>query len=138
MDFFTPVSRLLAFTTGTAATSQSRLILLTDLMGPNAKGPLTLTTLALWGAGGAGPLLVWFNFTPSPGTVAVPTPGTTTAGTPQPAQVFDAALTTPVFFKAPTMYESPSVAGVSGFYMQDLSTAGGNSYYMQLGYRGLG
>jgi hypothetical protein len=137
MDFFTPVSRLLAFTTGTAATSQSRLVLLTDLMGTGAKGALTFTTLALWGAGGATPLLVWVNFTATPGTVVVPTPGTTTAGTPQPGIVFDAAATRPVFFKAPTFYADPNGSGVPGFYMQDLSTAGGNTYYMQLGYRGL-
>lgn len=138
---FAPVGRLFEFTTsGVTLTSQTRLILLTDIL-PGAKGAQQPTTVGLWGSVGTpgAASFVYFNFTsnPTPPAIAPPVAGTTTVGTPASVYSFiDTVLTRPVFFCIPSFTPDPSGRGdsnIPGIFMQDVAVGTSVSYFVQFG-----
>lgn len=76
---FQPKGKTISFTTsGTPSTAQSRQVQASDF-GLNNRLPDNLRVV------NRGSADVWISFTEATATIAIPTPGTTTTGTPQQA-----------------------------------------------------
>lgn len=119
---FAPQGKTISFSAGVA--SQSRLILQSDL-GLN----FTPSAVRIINAGSA---IIWFNMAAaSGGSVVIPTPGTTTVGTPQ--------LAIPVMPNAievltlPIPWTIQAASNVSGFFLQDISTVAAQVYHLLFG-----
>lgn len=123
---FAPQGKSISFTTNaTPSTSQSRLILLSDIgLG------FSPTVVHVYNVGTA---LVWINFAAaSGGSVVIPTPGTTTVGTPQIAYPLVPGAIEVFSFALPWTAQAGLNSPV-GFYLQDISASASQTYHLTFG-----
>lgn len=121
---FAPQGKTLSFTAD--VTSQSRRVLLSDLgLG------VAPSCVRVWNTGTAA---VWINFTASASTVVIPTPGTTTVGTPQVAFPLAPGVIEVISFPIPwTLLTLTPGNLANGFFMQDISTVAAQTYHVLFG-----
>lgn len=112
---FAPAGNTISLTTsGTGSTSQSRQVNASDFGRTSFPPQLRIVN--------RGASDVWVSFTSATATVAIPTPGTTTVGTPQP-----------VIILLPGVVEVFSIAPSQNFWINDISTGISQTYHVLAG-----
>jgi hypothetical protein len=112
-DAFQPQGQTVSLTTsGSASTAQSRQILVTNLGFP-AGTPFPPNVRIV----NRGTSDIWVSFTIATATIVIPTPGTSTVGTPQPALIIiPGSVELWSFDAGPTLWVNDISTGVSQTY----------------------